>query len=343
MRYVYVVVSSIDDYYAEQAMLSIISLKHYNADAGVTLLTDRETYETFNGVRGDLKVLADDIKIVDVNEKFDRFQRSRYMKTSVRNLIDGDFVFLDVDTVVQGDLSELEQIESEIAMVRQTECIIPGVSLSKHLMKEYMAKIGASSNNSAKITDFFNSGVILCRDTPRTRQLYNYWNEAWMNSSLNHDYHWDQPSLWLANFKVRNIIEELDGIYNCRAIYPEYALKYILNCRIFHYSSTSKRTSTTVFQHADFLEKFRENGMTDDVLRTIENVKAYYLDHIEVVARWHYDECAEWNRYLEERNERLREELDMEHNSLKALEAVVERDNIFLVRLSRKVSRIFSK
>ena len=51
MKYVYVLVSSPDDLYYEQAVMSVYSLRRHMPDADIEVLVDNKTYESFHGNR----------------------------------------------------------------------------------------------------------------------------------------------------------------------------------------------------------------------------------------------------------------------------------------------------
>ena len=85
-KIVYVVVSSPDDIYLEQAYISMYSLKYFMPDAYIVMLTDKITSMTLVEKRKEEVKYVDDMVVIDydVNE-YNAQQRSRQLKTNIRN------------------------------------------------------------------------------------------------------------------------------------------------------------------------------------------------------------------------------------------------------------------
>ena len=95
-KIIYVLVSNENDCYLEQALVSIYSLRLYNPDANLLLLVDEETSRTLeNGIRKLILNYVSKLVIVDVPFHYSKQQKSRYIKTSLRSQVIGDFLFID--------------------------------------------------------------------------------------------------------------------------------------------------------------------------------------------------------------------------------------------------------
>ena len=105
VKYLFVLTSSPKDFFCEQTLVAIASLRVHNPGAFVTLLTDDKTAETLTGPRAVLKDAVDELKVLTLDEKFTPMLRSRYLKTVMRNEIDGDFLYMDSDIAIVDDLS----------------------------------------------------------------------------------------------------------------------------------------------------------------------------------------------------------------------------------------------
>ena len=289
LKFVYVIVSGKDDYYAEQALISIYSLRKYNSNAQIVAVADSESEKLFTGKRALIKSYASEVIIADVPSALNNFQKSRYIKTTLRKLISGDFVYIDSDTVIQGDLGELSQIKHDIALARHIEYTKPGFPLWVNLLKFYNKDIGAPEDENYGITEAFNGGVMLCRDTEKCHVFFDRWHALWYEDSVKYSYHWDQPSLWRANAMSGNIIGELVPIYNCRVIYPQNALRYLTKSKIFHYTITSDRAGFIMGDKKFFDGLINESGDTRCLDDFIENLKERYLNAVEVVDASEYD------------------------------------------------------
>ena len=103
VKYLFVLTSSPKDFFCEQTLVAIASLRVHNPGAFVTLLTDDKTAETLTGPRAALKDAVDELKVLTLDEKFTPMLRSRYLKTVMRNEIDGDFLYMDSDIAIVDD------------------------------------------------------------------------------------------------------------------------------------------------------------------------------------------------------------------------------------------------
>lgn len=69
-KIVYVLTSSDNDFYLEQTLLSVYSLRIYNKEAKVILITDKVTNSTFVGTRRSLLAYFDEIIVVETPQNF---------------------------------------------------------------------------------------------------------------------------------------------------------------------------------------------------------------------------------------------------------------------------------
>ena len=223
--------------YYNQMVISIASLRYRAYTGRVYVVTDDRTAHQLTGEqRGELEKYEAEIITVDVPEEFSAAERSRYLKTSLRTWITGDFLFLDTDTIFADGLQKqvsgaelamaLEQYDSYrcgTAAEAAPECF------SFRVRKEYIQ----CGYDDSKIRDFYNSGVIWCRDTAKSRMLFRKWHEAWL-ASREKGVLRDQPSLNGINSLMGDVIETLDGIWNVQVTRP-YSQKYIDRAIILHY------------------------------------------------------------------------------------------------------------
>ena len=113
-KIVYVLISSENDLYLEQAWLSLYSLRLHNPTTHVSVLVDESTQSSLVGKREGFKKLPTEIIVIDTPKDYTPVQRSRYIKTTARKYISGDFLFIDTDTIITDRLDELDSLEIEI-------------------------------------------------------------------------------------------------------------------------------------------------------------------------------------------------------------------------------------
>ena len=169
MQYLYVLTSSDKDSYYEQFLMSVTSLIHFMPNAQTVLLCDSMTKETLTGKRSGYEKYISNVITAETPADMTQVEVSRWLKTSMRRLINGDFLFIDCDTIVTDDLSSITE-----------KGIIFGACLDKHSLIDRHEKkgniieidkrLGFTSCLSGK---HFNSGVIVCADTPEIRKLFD--------------------------------------------------------------------------------------------------------------------------------------------------------------------------
>lgn len=283
LKFVYVVVGSDQDYYVERAIISMYSLLKHNPDSNIVVITEKNTKNSLTGKKRLLETYAKEIHVEDLPIFLNQKQKSRFLKTSVRNIIKGDYVFIDVDTIILGDIKELEDYNCEIALVSQGgDNKISRENSFKEIVQLNNAK-GERKNIDYGIKNYFNSGVILCRDTERTHELYKLWHELWFESSTQYGFHKDQPDLWRANVLMNDLIVELPPKYNCQPLQYEFALNFLSECKIFHYHTNNSLTYLTI-KKPSFYTAFRENGITEEIDRIITNIRKEYLKGMEILS-----------------------------------------------------------
>lgn len=262
IKYLYVLTSDETDYYLEQAFLSIASLKMRMPYAFVSLLIDDVTEKTLTDKRRNILDIVNELKSIEIDSKFNKKERSRWLKTSMRHHIEGDFLYIDCDTVICDILDDVVKLDVDLGAVLDSH-----VLLSNHIWEK-----GIRDNdkllkfNDELTTDkFFNSGVIFCKDVQLCHNFFNEWHKLWIRSASITIL--DQPTFYRANLYCNNIIKEINGIWNCQ-IYAG-GIMFLANAKIIHYFSSNK--SNTAYIPADMLilQSIRELGTIDSTIKNI--------------------------------------------------------------------------
>ncbi len=260
-KIVYVLVSDDSDYYYEQVMLSIRSLIYYNLKARIEVLVDEDTFASLRGNREAIKQYADVIE-VDTPSGYDKMRRSRYLKTNMRNLVAGDFLFLDCDTVICESIEEIDKLDVDLGMV---------ADLNGPLLLDDQNTI--SKGIKAGFPDFtgkpyFNSGVIFVKDTDMTRSFFNSWYENYLKSE-SHGVFNDQPALCQTNAEFGYIVSEIPGIWNCQFKMKGYSL--LNDANIMHYYSNNGNNKLPWPQEVLF-NRIKEKGDFDlEILKLLSH------------------------------------------------------------------------
>ena len=255
-KIVYVVISDEDDYYLEQALVSVYSVRLYNPNSQILLLIDSETNATIVGKREAILQYVSQKIVIDVPKQYSKMQKSRFLKTTLRQYIEGDFLFIDSDTIITGDLSDIDNIPFDIAAVPDQHVVIRYNWLRGSIKKWAMLLDWKFSEDAL----YFNSGVFYVKDRPITHAFYKNWFTIW-NKSSSKGLHIDQPSLAKTDELHNHIIGELDGIWNCQV--NENGLPYLMDAKIIHYFASGrkgKRNNPYSFYNSTIYEKIKEEG-----------------------------------------------------------------------------------
>lgn len=280
MKFVYVLVSSEEDYYAEEAFVSMYSLRRYNNDAEITLVADNLTDESLKGNRARIKDFVDEYIVSPLPANLTPVQRSRYQKTSLRELVKGDFLYIDNDTVITDLISEEEFGKCDIGAVLNQH-IVDFPARKHSMMQTYKKQTGQCNEDYFNIRQLFNGGVIYAKDNESAHEFFKKWHELWWHDCCQHNFQKDQVAMWRANALCGHIITPISGVFNCQLPYPLYCLKYLDDAKILHYFSSLDFISITI-RRKDKLKYIRENGIDEVIKKNILDVREEYRKDLTV-------------------------------------------------------------
>ena len=161
IKILYVLTSTDKDIYMEQLWVSVTSLRMYNPETMVVLLMDKITYEGLIGYRAKLLDLIDESIVVPTPEGYSQKEMSRYIKTTARQWVKGDFLFIDTDTVIAGDLSDVDKLEGDVLLCPEFHESLKNNPMGTSLINRVKQIFNTDISNAP---NYYNSGIILCRD-----------------------------------------------------------------------------------------------------------------------------------------------------------------------------------
>jgi len=280
MQYLYVLVSNPKDMYYEQFFLSVTSLRLLMPNVDVILLCDPKTRENLTEKRSGYEEFVSRIVVVDVPVDRCQIEVSRWIKTSMRRHVRGDFLFIDCDTIITDDLSPIAKMGIKI-----------GGCLDKHSFIDRHSKVGNILERDRHLgfvshlsNRHINSGVIFCIDTPETCDFFDRWHELWLFSNSKNMVR-DQPSFNMAIYENPSFFTELDGTWNCQVSFN--GLPFLSDSRIIHYfaSDLVQHTSPFILASDDIFKKIKETGIIPDkVLKLLEKPKTAFVSEVRIVA-----------------------------------------------------------
>ncbi len=269
VKVVYVLVSSEKDYFYEQMIMSAYSLRYQTQDVHIVLLVDQDTNNYLTNKQSSVNSYVDEIVVHELSEKYSMKERSRILKTKMRSLISGDFLYIDCDTVISKSLDGITQCEN-------TSAVLDSHSLINDDMVEFLGvverakSIGYSTGYANK---HYNGGVMWCKDDEETHKFFSLWHELWCETNSK-GFAIDQLSLNEANNRMNGFIQDLPGEWNCQI---KYGLPYLANAKILHYfasninSSIQKLRFSCKFTDNDLWRNIRNEGLTTDVKEMLHN------------------------------------------------------------------------
>lgn len=265
-KIVYVLTSTEQDLFLEQTLLSVYSLRLYNPDADVLLVVDDHTDKTLVGQRREILKYVSHKIVVDIPSSYNQKQRSRFLKTSLRDIVQGDFLFIDSDTIIAASLADIDNTNVIIGAVPDLhEGKIPANRLYKHYIKKMNWKISVGT--------YFNSGVLFCKDSLDAYTFYHNWHENWLES-VKKGFFIDQPALAKTDMMLNGIIKDLNGEWNCQSETLE-CISFMYKAKIIHYFGGAIAKSYYNFLNNDIFKKLKDNKgiLSSDVKYLVQNAK----------------------------------------------------------------------
>lgn len=273
MTVVYILVSNERDFYYEQLLLSLYSLRIHNPELNVVVLVDNTTKESLCGYRAKIKEYVTEIKVVDVPHEYSPKERSRFIKTSFRRYLRGDLLFIDTDTIVTGNLSDVITVDADVACVLDYHSTldkqIDGKKIVERIKNLFDYDISAE-------TRYYNSGIIFVRDTSMVHELFEKWYDYWKHAAFNKNQCYDQPALMMADIKCGHVIKELKGIYNCQIL---TSIQYLHKAKIIHFFNNhweGKEEFSPFFQNELYADIKKTGDISSSTKALISDCKSSF-------------------------------------------------------------------
>lgn len=299
-KLVYVLTCAPEATYIEQALMAVWSTRYYNPDAQIVLLTDNVTSALLHNdkVRAEVLQYISEEKVIPFDDDKNMHYRSRWLKSHMRELVKGDMLFIDCDTICTRSLAEIDDYDVLVAMVPD-----------EHMhVCEYPDNVVLPLAETTKLLGYdvrdeewyFNSGVIYAKDVPEVHALWKTWHAIWQKGEKL-GIKADQPSLGKANIECNHIIKRLPDVWNT-LIYmnPVYACEG----KILHFWNFRNKS----FMYArPFLDYLKVHGLTDYAKACILDPLKSVLPFDNILTR-----CSIWDyfRYTKQIREQRKQYAD---------------------------------
>ncbi len=279
-KIVYCLVSDATDYYYEQLLISLCSLRKHNPKAEVEVVCDNGTFDTLIGNRRGIFDYDIHLIQIDTPKDWEKLERSRYLKTNLRRLTQGDYLYVDTDTVICTSLDFIDDLPIEIGAVHDShlEYPLPNFSKCKYKSQRWIWSRARQRNINIEGYLHFNSGVMFVRDIPKAHELYKRWNENYQNQ-LKYGVKIDQLPLLLSNHEMNDIISPLDWRLNCQVPFEGIRNK-VAQASIVHYFPGH---NTTLLSSPWILDPIKESGYVNISIRRIIDEPDKFFDKLSDV------------------------------------------------------------
>ncbi|WP_072800957.1 hypothetical protein [Fibrobacter sp. UWT2] len=252
------------------------SLKNVQPDAFVTLLVDCQTDKDFLSDLERIKKYVNEYIIVPVEDCVPPIAKSRYIKTSMRKYVKGDFLYIDADTVWNTPVSESD-FTHDVMGVLDGHCLLATHPLKKEIEADFKRV-----NCDPGVERYVNGGVLFSKDSSISRAFFDLWHKKWLQTSETGCFI-DMPSLNVAFKEVYgNDVPLLPGVYNCQI---SRSWKYFVKAKLIHFFTgwmTECGDKAYAFQRKAFWEFVRTNGLDDSVVDMLKNPLSAFAIPIEI-------------------------------------------------------------
>lgn len=281
MKYLFVLTSSPKDFFCEQTLVAIASLRVHNPNAFVTLLTDDKTADTLTENRAALKNAVDELKVLSLDESLSPMQRSRYLKTVMRNEIEGDFLYMDSDIAIVDDLTIPEEWKGGIYAVLDFH-----TNLHKAINKKKVLNAAKMLGFSPILNDeIFNGGVMFASDTPQARDFFKKWHELWL-FSVSKNYPYDMAALAETDFSFNYVIQKMPGGWNCQLAYGN---RFLPSAKVLHFFG-SRIVNPCGRKVPASMDVFLPKILRKDFYTNLKNIPIHVLENKQITINEYYDD-----------------------------------------------------
>ena len=281
---VYVLIASEQTLWGEEFWASLFSLRHFHPTVKVTVLVDSPTAEMIKGKK-ELYSMITELKVIPVPDNYSNRLRSRTIKTSVRNLIDGDYLYIDTDTIITRPLDEIDNLPvKNIAMVPELHGPFKNHITYNYICNDVKRIFNVDVSDSPY---WFNAGVTFVRDNTFTRDFFKKWHENWEYSAFVKKQTSDMRALICTDKSYGYIIERLPDVYNSQIA---MSIEYLYDAKIVHFWHMRglfkhDENYSPFCNHSIYQQIKKEGKISADVANQILSCKSTFYSPSMVVGR----------------------------------------------------------
>ncbi|MEI6137651.1 MAG: putative nucleotide-diphospho-sugar transferase [Mariniphaga sp.] len=275
---VFAITSKGYDIYSAMTRVAIASIRLTNPQFLITVACDNESNIALTKIGHPLLKMVDHWKVVETLQGEDSF-RNRFVKTSLRSVISGPFLFLDSDILVRGDLSPIFQINADIAGARNhsRQTLIEQIWVKDQEILDAM-------NWQVSDKVYINGGVIFYNDNPKVYLFAETWHKKWLESYNIHKRHRDQPALNSSLFECQLKMNILEDKYNAQI---KTSVKSAWDAKLWHYYFSVETSLLTQYEIELTQKEYQNYPNLMEIIQMIKRKHPWRRDNFfdDLVAR----------------------------------------------------------
>ena len=240
------------------------SLKHVEPNSFITLLVDNQTDVDYKREIEKIRKYVSEYIIVPIENHFPAIARSRYIKTSMRKYVEGDFLYVDADTVWNAPVKK-KDFTHDIMGVLDGHCLLTYHPLKKGIEEDFK-KVGYNP----EVEKYVNGGVLFSKDSDVSKKFFDLWYEAWRKTSASGCFI-DMPSL---NYAIKQIGDSFALLPDSYNVQISRSWEFFSNAKLIHFFTGWRNDcfeSPYLFQKNSFWEEVRQNGISEFISIAINN------------------------------------------------------------------------
>ncbi len=160
------------DYYAEMAAICAWMIRSVHPSLPIWLLVDEQTRPSLEQRRAEVLNYCDHVEVVPTGLPKPR-ERAWCIKSMMRQVVPGDFLFMDADALAIRPFDSIFRLDCDFAAVldrhdppQKYQPMKAEIALYKEVGWRFPPR-------------YYNSGVVLFRDTPGAHRLGAEWQRRW--------------------------------------------------------------------------------------------------------------------------------------------------------------------
>lgn len=259
---VYILTTDGRDQFADMALVSMFSVRISNPGCRIVLLCDAESALAIKNTKHRVLDICDEMVSVDTPAGNPTF-RNRWIKTQLCNFISGSTLYLDVDTLVREDVSEISDLVTNIGFIPNHN----GKTIDEQLWDDDRRCLEMHAWNP-QLAFYPNGGVFFYYQTPRTKLFFEHWHRLWLEDFEKTTRGRDQPALFEALGRSGIQYDEMPIRYNFQFCFQDYPVE---KSTILHFYMTRFRGVDDALGRltnvAPYVSKSRLKKLVYNVLR----------------------------------------------------------------------------